>query len=84
MRVWGLGVIAAGLVAGAAVAQPIIIPLQPQKQEAPPSVSSPPVAPPMAGPSLPSTTDTAGASPTVNPQEETASQPRPEAPAPQN
>ena len=74
MRKLMLGMISAG-VAGSAMAQPIIIPLQPQKQDTPPAVSSPPVAPPMAGPSLPSTTDVAGGAPTVNPQEETASQP---------
>jgi len=81
MRILGLSVIGLALVAVAApvpvMAQPIIIPLQPQKQDAPPAVSSPPVAPPMAGPSLPSTTDVAGQSPVVDPQEETASQPAP-------
>ncbi len=66
------------LAAVPAVAQPILIPLEPQHRPQPqqqqPVVSAPPVAPPQAGPSLPSTTDTADA-PTVNPQEETASQP---------
>lgn len=58
----------------AALAQPVIIPLEKQPQQQQPVVSAPPVAPPQAGPSLPSTTDVAGA-PTVNPSEETAEQP---------
>ncbi len=66
----------AGL-AGAVLAQPIIIPLerqdkQPQQPQA--VVSAPPVAPPEASASLPTTTDTAGG-PKVSPQEESAAAP---------
>lgn len=69
------------LAAATAQAQPILIPLQPQNRSQPtdpsgPVVSAPPVAPPQAGPSLPSTTDMADG-PRVNPSEETASQPAP-------
>lgn len=79
------GLVLGGWVLGAAPvwAQPIIIPLEPQKPRpeatpAPqPMVSAPPVAPPQAGPSLPSTTDMATGAPQVNPSEETASQPPP-------
>ena len=68
-----LGVLSA---APAALAQPIIIPLQPQKsdntQQAQPS--APPVAPPQAGPSTPSGTY-ARQAPAAGPRDEEAYQP---------
>ena len=78
MRRFWLGLIGVWLCAGTAFAQPIIIPLerqdkQPQQQDQA-VVSAPPIAPPQAGASLPTTTDTAG-SPKVAPGEESASAP---------
>jgi hypothetical protein len=68
------------LAAGPVLAQPIIIPLQrqspPGAEAGRPNVSAPPIAPPEAGPSLPSTTDMAGTAPSVRPPEEAAQQPQ--------